>query len=436
MSADVRWLTRDALEGLLARLAREGELIGPVSVEGDVLFLPVSDPADVCRDYVNSHLPPKEHLLPTPEQLVAYRITDGVPALEEQSELPGPHPRVIFGIRSCDVAGTAYLERYFSGELFGRPDTADAQFTGRREATTMISVVCQRAGPTCMCVCCGGGPALAQGYDWQLTELADGWLVEIGSPRGERLAERFADLLSAAPAPAAAEKEARVRAAVESFQATATHRVPTMAATRMVSAGRLDEAFWKGVGDRCFECGGCAFVCPTCWCFNVVDIAGPGTSTFEEAPLSMRPLVPGGASDRVRDGRWERVRLRDNCMLAGFIRQAGGGYPRWTCGERCLTRFFHKLSQQFQERTDALGCTGCGRCISACLGEEGIDRIAEGMRDALTGVGRASAPDARAKAAAQAAVAGSAAPVAAPAAAPVAAPAPTPAAAPAPEAKR
>jgi ferredoxin len=257
-----------------------------------------------------------------------------------------------------------------------------------------------------MCVCCAGGPALAEGFDWQLTELAAGWLVEIGSRRGERLAERCADLLGDAPEGAVAEKEARVRATVERFQASATHRVPTMAATRMVSAGRLDEAFWKGVGDRCFECGGCAFVCPTCWCFNVVDVAGPGTSVFEEAPAGQRPMAPGGASDRVRDGRWERVRLRDNCMLAGFIRQAGGGYPRITCGERCLTRFFHKLSQQFQERTGALGCTGCGRCISACLGEEGIDRIAEGMRDTLTGVGRASAPDARAKAAAKSAAAG------------------------------
>ena len=407
MSGGPRWLTREGLDALLARLAQAGELIAPVMVEGDLLYLPVGDAADVCHDYINSHLPPKEYLLPTPELLVAYRVTDGAPELEPESERLAPAARVIFGIRSCDVAGAAYLERYFSGELFGRPDTADGQFAARREATTLISVVCQRVSPTCMCVCCGGGPALERGYDWQLTGLEAGWLVEIGSRRGERLAERFADLLGEAPAAAGAEKEARVRATVESFQATATHRVPTMAATRMMSAGRMDEAFWRGVGDRCFECGGCAFVCPTCWCFNVVDVGGPGTSVFEEAPAAQRPMAPGGASDRVRDGRWERVRLRDNCMLAGFVRQAGGGYPRWTCGERCLTRFFHKLSQQFQERAGALGCTGCGRCISACLGEEGIDRIAEGMRDALTGVGRASAPDARAKAAAKAKAAAS-----------------------------
>ena len=173
------------------------------------------------------------------------------------------------------------------------------------------------------------------------------------------------------------------------------HRVPTMAATRVVSAGKVPDPFWKIVGDRCFECGGCAFVCPTCWCFNVADVAGPGEAPFSEEAEGLRPLAPGGALETRADGSWERVRVRDCCNLAGFIRQAGGGYPRLTCGERCLTRFFHKLSQQFFERMDGMGCTGCGRCVQTCLGEEGIDAVAEGLRVVLTGPGRASTPPAR-----------------------------------------
>jgi NAD-dependent dihydropyrimidine dehydrogenase PreA subunit len=384
----LRWLDARALEALLARLAREVELVAPVTVEGEVWFLPVGDPAEICRDYVNSLVPPKEHFLPTPERLVAYRVERGETTFEEDGE--AARERVIFGIRSCDVAGLDYLERYFSGALFDRPDLADAPFMRRREATTLISVVCQRPGPTCMCVCCKGGPALDQGYDWQLTELDGGWLVEIGSVRGDRLAARYAGLLREPPESAANEKVARVHDAVERFAAASPHRVPTMAATRMVSTGRLDAEFWRSVGDRCFECGGCAFVCPTCWCFNIADVAAAGEAPFRADGDALIPMVPGGATEEVPDGHWERVRLRDNCQLAGFVRQAGGGYPRWTCGERCQTRFFHKLSQQFQVRMGAPGCTGCGRCIITCLGERGIDRVAEGMRDALTGPGRAS----------------------------------------------
>jgi len=390
-----RRLTPGALERLLVELTESHELIGPVEVEGEILFAPVTDPARLARDYVNSLVPPKEHLLPARERLLHYRVENGVPSLPATDEGGEIAPRVIFGIRSCDVAGIAYLERYFSGAMFDRPDTADRPFMRRRAATTLISVVCTRPGPTCMCVCCQGGPALEHGFDWQLTQLADGWLVEIGSGRGERLATRFAHLLSDSVPGDLAARDAQVRATVDHFGETTMHRVPTMAATRMVSSGELGESFWRIVGDRCFECGGCAFVCPTCWCFNVADVRGCGEAMFDEPADVLRPVVGGDPSDPVRDGDWERVRLRDCCNLAGFIRQAGGGYPRVTCGERCLTRFFHKLSQQFHERMGAPGCTGCGRCVQTCLGEEGIDAVAEGMRVVLTGPGRASTPPAR-----------------------------------------
>ena len=390
MSADAgvtrRWL--DRLDPLLERLAADLTLIAPVDVDGDVWFLPVRDPGEIAHDYVNSLVPPKEHLLPTPERLASYTVRGGTVAFEPDPE--PPQPRVIFGIRSCDVAGAAYLERYFSGELFGRKDLADTPFMRRREATTLISVVCRTPGPTCLCVCCKGGPALDKGFDWQLTDLGDGWLVEIGSERGERLAVRYATLLEAPPSTALTRKEAQVRETVARFSASSMHRVPSMAAARMVSTGRLDAAFWRSLGDRCFECGGCAFVCPTCWCFNVADVAGAGEASFPVDGDAPSAMVPGGVTGEAPDGRWERVRLRDNCQLAGFVRQAGGGYPRSTCGERCVTRFFHKLSQQFERRMGAYGCTGCGRCIVTCLGERGIDRVAEGMRDALTGSGRAS----------------------------------------------
>lgn len=395
MAPTQRWLTRGSLARLLARLARDGRLVGPVEVEGgEVVFLPVGDPAQLARTYVNSLVPPREYLLPTGEPLLRYRVEGGVPQLPENGDAPA-RPLVLFGVRSCDVAGMDYLERWFSGGAFGRPDLADGPFMRRRAATTVLSVTCREPGPTCMCVCCKGGPSLERGFDWQLTELEAGWLVEIEGERGAALAADMRDLLDAPPAGAPAERDARVAETVARFGERTMHRVPTMAATRVVSAGKVADPFWKIVGDRCFECGGCAYVCPTCWCFNVADVAGAGEAPFSEEVEGLSPLVPGGALETGAAGAWERVRLRDCCNLAGFVRQAGGGYPRLSCGERCLTRFFHKLSQQFFERMDGPGCTGCGRCVQACLGEEGIDAVAEGLRVVLTGPGRASTPPAR-----------------------------------------
>ena len=382
----VRWLRPQALEALLARLARETRLVAPVEVEGELLFLPVEDASRIAADYVNSLVPPRDAFLRNPDRLLSYRIDQGRPVLDEANGSAAPEPeRVFFGVRSCDVAGLGYLERFMSGAPFDRPDTADAPFMRRREAAVVLSVVCLKPGSTCMCVCCKGGPSLDRGFDWQLTRLESGWLVEIGSERGERFAARWGGSLEDPPAGALAERDRMMNEVLARFGDHSLHRVPTMAASRMVSSGLLDEGFWNIVGERCFECGGCAFVCPTCSCFNVADVNPVGEAEFEPPAAGFSPAAPGGITGEVRDGNWERLRVRDCCMLAGFVRQAGGGYPRWTCGERCVTRFFHKLSQQFHERMGALGCTGCGRCVQVCLGEEGIDRIAEAMREVMVG---------------------------------------------------
>lgn len=371
------WIGAGELESVLDRWASEVELVAPVRLGEEVVFRPVEGADEICSDYVNSLVPPKVRFLPTPEQLLSYRLTEGIPRFPE----PGAgtlRPSILFGIRSCDVAGLAYLDRFFSGEIFGRADTADLPYLRRRAATTLVSVACQEPGDTCLCVCCRGGPALQEGFDWQLTELSSGWFVEIGSARGEELAQAHREHLRPAEENEARERNHRLLAAVERLTATSTHRVQTMACGRLVSSGRLGREFWDEIGHRCFECGSCAFVCPTCSCFTVADVQAPGSAPFEDPA----PAVP--ASGSPPDGEWERTRYRDCCQLAGFVRVAGGGYPRGDTGARCQTRFFHKMSWQFTERMGTPGCTGCGRCILACPAGNGISRVSERMTATLT----------------------------------------------------
>jgi formate hydrogenlyase subunit 6/NADH:ubiquinone oxidoreductase subunit I len=374
------WVSRAALDAMLDELASTGPLVAPVRVDGEVLFRRVAAAAEICCDYINTLVPPKRFFLPSPELLVRYRLERGVPTVEGGA--PEPAPLVLFGVRSCDVAGLDYLTRFYSGAAIGRPDTADGPFLARRERATVLSVVCSRVGETCMCVCCRGGPALDAGYDWQLTEVRHGWLVEVGSERGHALAERFGARLRSAPPEAIREKHEQVRRTIADFHRTSTRRVQTMAAGRLVSAGRLPDAFWADVGEHCVECGGCAFVCPTCSCFTVADLPAVGEGRIAPS-ADGEPAVPGGPVRAPEDGTYERVRMRDACNMAGYVRQAGGAYPRAACGERCRTRFFHKLSWQFVDRTGSLGCTGCGRCAVVCLGGQSIDRVSARMTPQL-----------------------------------------------------
>ncbi len=325
------WVGAAALDAMLDEIAADGILVAPVRVGEDTVFRRVAGAGEICRDYVNTLVPPKRFFLPTPELLAAYRLEDGRPTVEDGAA--EPPELVLFGVRSCDVAGLAYLERFYSGETLGHPETADGPFLRRRARATVLSVVCDRAGPNCMCVCCRGGPALDAGYDWQLTAVRKGWLVEVGSARGEALAARFAPRLRAAPPEALREQGEVVRAMVEDFHHRSTHRVQSMAAGRLVSRGRLPPAFWDALGARCVECGGCAHVCPTCSCFTVADLPATGEGRLYPAEDG-EPAVPGGPVLAPADGTYERVRLRDGCTMAGFVRQAGGSYPRASCGER------------------------------------------------------------------------------------------------------
>ncbi|MGQ9462042.1 MAG: 4Fe-4S dicluster domain-containing protein [Candidatus Fervidibacter sp.] len=379
-----RWVSNENLKAILAELAQERQLIAPTKIGEEIVFRRVSSVEQICpdTDYVNSLIPPKELVLPARQKLLQYEIDNGVKSVE--AEVEDVPEQVIFGIRSCDVAGIDYLTRFLSGEMFGRPDLADGLFMKRRERITILSVVCQQPGETCMCVCCEGGPALEGGFDWQLTRLSNGWLVEVGSEKGSLLVDRFRQRLPLAQEEAIAEKEERVRQVVANFYRYSKHRVQTMAASRMLSKGRLEHAFWQRIGERCVECGGCAFVCPTCYCFNVADL--PVEFENSESEGDLVPLVPGAPTKVPTKGVWERVRCRDSCMLAGYVRHAGGIYPRRTTGERCLTRFFHKLSWHFHFRMHRLGCTGCGRCIVTCMGNIGISQVSEEMVEALTGI--------------------------------------------------
>lgn len=362
MSVSRWWIDRPALDAILDEVARSATLVAPVRTHGEVVFQRVTGASGICRDYTNSLVPPKRWLLPAVERLARFRVANGDVTLEEPPT--GEDGEVVlFGVRSCDAAGFNYLTRFLSGEMLGRPDTADGPFLARRNAVTVLSVTCRRPGSTCMCICCKGGPSLEDGFDWQLTEHPRGWYVEVEGERGERLAARFAARMRPATDAETAEQGRHLKAVVETFHQHSSHKVRTMMTGRMVSQGRMPREFWQEIGAHCVECGGCAFVCPTCYCFNVADVADHD-------------------ADEGAGAAYDRVRLRDSCQLAGFIRQAGASYPRPTCGERCQTRFFHKFSWQFVDRMQALGCTGCGRCTQVCLGGIGIDTVSDAILQA------------------------------------------------------
>jgi len=108
-----------------------------------------------------------------------------------------------------------------------------------------------------------------------------------------------------------------------------------------------DDGIWKTEGEKCLSCGACNIVCPTCYCFDVVDEVCP---------------------DMKKGIRYRRI---DGCQLHGFCKVASGENFRKTAAERVRHRVFKK-EVYLKKRFGRSGCVGCGRCIDSCIAKISI----------------------------------------------------------------
>ena len=119
---------------------------------------------------------------------------------------------------------------------------------------------------------------------------------------------------------------------------------------------RADSPVWREQSERCLGCGACAFVCPTCACFDIQE-------------------DPHGSHGR-------RIRCWDSCMYSDFTLMAGG-QPRLTQKERFRQRFMHKLVYFPANNNGEYGCVGCGRCLSKCPISMNIVKVAKSLEGDL-----------------------------------------------------
>lgn len=339
----------EALPAWVEGLLRRAEVVAPAVLHGgDVAYDVVDRPEQVAWDYGSSCTPLKRYLYPQTDPLLRWEQSpDGglqVGPIYDKTE------RVFLAIRPCDVAGVLFLDRVFSRDL------PDPYYLERRRRSALIALACTQPEEHCFCVCADAGPFLDKGYDLQLTPLAARYLVEVGSDKGRELLQVTRDLFAPAPPEALARRQELER---ETEQRFGEHTSYFAAAIRKVTFDRVPEALWADMSDRCLDCGGCAFVCPTCTCFTVVDA--------------------GSRREGVRERLW------DCCLYRSFTLEASGHNPREERTDRLKARFFHKLGYQFIRELGGHGCVGCGRCVVACLGSDHMPRVTASIRRGAMG---------------------------------------------------
>jgi ferredoxin len=251
---------------------------------------------------------------------------------------------VIFGIKSCDLAGHKIQDFVFLEGV-----EVDSLYRLRRESAVLISSDCTDFKEVCHCLAWEIFPYPAAGFDLNLSPLNDGYLVEVGSNKGEGLIQQYKDCFAAAKDSQISGRQAKRHSLSERLKRHLLTQdlVCRNDAQRVVKDGySLDT--WKQFMLTCVECGGCNLICDTCHCFLLADN---------------------------RAGRQnEKVRVWDSCLYANYARVAGGANPLKLRAQRLRNRFMKKFDF-FVDNLGMPACCGCGRCIEVCPGKIDIREV-------------------------------------------------------------
>jgi sulfhydrogenase subunit beta (sulfur reductase) len=322
MEIATKSIRHGALEQLFSQWLAEGKrVLAPKKIADKVDFAPVTTMAEVCLDRVQTVQSPKIAVFPRVEELIAFQSRNGSVQVRER-DLEALPETIIFGLRPCDAAAFAALKAIFTW------DSPDSLFSARWQRTTVVGLSCPRADEYCFCTSLGGNPGATTGSDMLLTDMGQGeFLAEAVTEKGRQMAQNAAGLFQ----PAAGQDKEKHLAKVE--RAFVADKVaPALAALF------ADDALWTEQSLRCLGCGACAYVCPTCACFDIQD--------------------EGGLSGK-------RLRCWDSCGFGLFTLHTSGHNPRPLQSQRWRQRLMHKFAYM-PERQQVLGCVGCGRCSRAC----------------------------------------------------------------------
>lgn len=244
---------------------------------------------------------------------------------------PEIKPIALIGARSCDLAGMAVQDKTFIQDKY-----QDQRYQKQRENLLIIAVNCGYSGGNCFCVSTNTGPKATSGFDLALTEVTDGFVVEIGSKKGEDIINQLSY------DKASNENNQQAQSNIDRASNMQTKKMPknNSRELRDILINNLDHDRWDDVASRCLSCGNCTLVCPTCFCHHETET----------------PTLDGDAS--IHEREW------DSCFTAGHS-YIHNKVIRDDTKKRYKQWLTHKLGTWW-DQFDTSGCIGCGRCITWC----------------------------------------------------------------------
>jgi ferredoxin len=341
---NIKKILKSDVKKLLKHSAKDWQAYVPMQTkEGDVLFniLPKSGrELEEALQRVSlgdewTAVSPKDIFFPQQEDIF-YFDKDKIQQNIESSK------KLIFGVKPCDVKGILFADEFFKRNF------EDIYYLSRMKDRLIVTIGCLTPPrpQACFCTSVETGPFLEEGFDLQLVDMQDEYIVEVGSEKGKNFVALHKDLFKDV---GESQREKIKNVKTEAARAIELKVDFDKALEIMKGNSNFDETY-RQIGERCIYCGACLYTCPTCTCFNVFD--------------------------ETKKNKGVRRRNWDGCVFAGYTREASGHNPRDDKQLRTRRRYEHKLKYDYIV-TGQSGCIGCGRCFASCPVQLGMSKFIE-----------------------------------------------------------
>jgi hypothetical protein len=308
-------------------LIRKQTVYGPKAQWKDTRFNfeQLNDASELRLDYDVVITAPKKYFQPQVETLASFD-EKGVFKPAQAAE-----PCILFGVHPYDAVAIQQMDEVHTQINY------DTHYMARRDAAAIVVVDVQNPSPNVFAGCMGTA-VVQEGFDILLTLVGDHYLVDARTAKGEAL---LAELPNAKEADAISLAR-REQVWEDAWRFLKKHVLKCKHTDLPALLEKsYDHPVWDKKAGKCYSCGSCVLVCPTCYCFDVQD----------------------DVDWNVKSGK--RVRKWDGCMLTDFATVAGDHNFRKHRSERYRHRYYRK-GKYLHDRMGQIACVGCGRCVTAC----------------------------------------------------------------------
>lgn len=323
-------ITKQEFRKFVESLIEANHTIGPVKADVAASktiykFDQIRSFDEMALDYTITQSSIKNFFLPFREKLSEYTFTDG--DWEQHIEYR-VQPRAIIGLRPCDINALNILDRIFYHGIFPSP-----YYIARRRNTFIVGVDHEPL-PDCFCSSMNHH-MVTRGFDIFCSDIGERYYILINSAVALNFLKDFE-----ISEPTRADNKLyieRRKWIKKSFKS----RVEMSGLTSFLDI-EFKSPIWKNWGDKCLNCGTCAMVCPTCYCYQVE----------ENISVDLKKA--------------SKDQMRYSCTIVDFAEVAGGHNFRPNKEDRLKYRFYHHYHGFAENSSDPI-CVGCNRCGRACL---------------------------------------------------------------------